>query len=300
MAVTPSIDTSSKVKVIKVPKPLMRVTAPKPKTTTTTTYTPDAGWWNKQFRADPRFLQQYPAIGAQREQVAAGAGYYIERSPSGLPTFKDPKTGVTGITQVVDANGYPVLDAKGNYQYRDANGKTYSAAGLQLDIREIKAGTPGYLEGKLGYSTAQNQKNVQSIGDIAARSGARRSGQRVSEVLGEEQRYQSELKNIFSGAARELAGLGSQEQGLFGTVYGDLIKEPNVGTPTTTKKVEKPKLSPGKSGSFMALTGRVVANPKLTDNQKILLLTRIKKNYGLSNQQVKWIDRWISSRKPKA
>jgi len=299
-SVQPGTTVSSPVKKMKIPKPLLSVAAPKPKTTTTTTYTPDAAYWNQQFRADPRFLQQYPALGAQREQTSAKYGYYINRSPSGLATFKDPKTGVSGIAQVVDANGYPVLDAKGNYQYRDASGKTYSAAGLELDIRAVESGTPGYLEGELGSATALSQRKQQSIGDIAARSGARLSGQRASESIGESRRLSSEYKNIASNAARGLAGIGAQEQGLYGLVYGDLIKKPAVGKGVTKTTTTKPVLSPGKSGSFMKLADRILSNPQLTDNQKILLFGRIKKNYALSNKQVKWVDSWIKSRKPKA
>ena len=286
-----------------VSKGLWRAVKPKPTVTKTTTTTrePNAQWWNQQFRADPRYMMQSPQLAASENTAAWKYGYYIPRS-NGRTTFKSSSTGVTGITQVVDAQGVPLLDNNGNYQYKDASGKTYSAGDLQLDVRAIAPGEAGYLGGELGAAAAGSQRKQYGIGDIAARSGAGRSGMRASESSAESQRLQAELGNIARSAAGELGAIAGQRQGLYSTIYSDLMKNPEImpsKTETTTTS-KKPKLSGGKSGAFVGLFERVVSRKDAPYPQTVRLLNLMKKNYALSKNQIRWIDNWIKNNKPKA
>ena len=299
--------TSASVQKIKVPKALVKMVSPaipKPVTSTKTTteYKPNAAWWNQQFRADPRYVQSMPQIASSENATAAKAGYYVNRDKSGRALYKSASTGASDISQVVDANGIPVLDDKGHFQYKDAAGRSYSAGDLQLDVRPIEAGQPGYLEGSVGGAIAQSERKQRSIGDIAARSGSRLSGQRASESMGESQALQSQLGAIAQQTGIDLAGLGAQRQNVFSQVYSDLIKNPEAmpaetRTTKTTTTPSKRKLSGGSGGEFSKLFARVAGNPSLTVAQKVFLFTRMGNRFDLSKNQKRWIDNWIKKNK---
>ena len=205
-----------------------------PSVTTTTPFKPDAGWWTQQFSADPRWLQNAPGFRAAEEGLGAKYGYQIQRTATGQPIFKSASTGVGGITQVLDASGNPVLSDTGAFQYKDAQGNTYSPADLQMDIRELQPGQAGYLEGQLGGTTAASAVRQQDVGESAAKAGVGRSGMRAYGAASETQALQTALRNLGVSAASEFGGLSQQQRNLYNTIYADLAKSAGEIPPTET------------------------------------------------------------------
>ena len=212
---------------------------PTTKTTTTIAFKPDASWWTRQFAADPRWLQNAPALRASEEKTAADYGYRINRTSSGQPVFKSKATGAGGITQVVDASGNPVLDDKGAFQYQDAAGNKYDVGDLVMDIQRIERGKPGYLEGALGAAEAGSENKQYEIGNVAAQRGAGRSGMRAQASDAETRALQNAIAGLAGRAAGEFSGIADQYRNLYNSIFGDLVKQA-AATPGTEVTTETP------------------------------------------------------------
>lgn len=208
-------------------------------TTTTTTFKPDAAWWSAQFSADPRWLQAAPSLRAREEGTAASYGYNIARNSLGQPLFKSASKGISGITQAVDDKGNPLLDDNGAFIYKDAQGNTYSPSDLQMDIRRIERGQAGYLQGQLGAAEAESEQRQYGIGNVAAQSGARRSGMRAQASDAETRALQGALSNLATRAGGEFSGIQSDYLTLYNQIFGDLLKEAG-NTPAATVTTETP------------------------------------------------------------
>ena len=210
-------------------------------TITPPVFKPDSSWWTKQFAADPRWLQNAPMLRAKEESVASSYGYVINRNAAGQPIFKSKASGAGGITQVLDANGSPVLDDKGAFQYKDAAGNVYSPADLEMDIQRVQRGQAGYLEGQLGGAEAGSERRQFEVGDVAARSGARRSGMRAQASDAETRALQSALAGLTTRAAGEFGGVQSEYMSLYNQIFGDLLKSVgDVQAPTETPAAPTP------------------------------------------------------------
>lgn len=305
-------------------KPPAPPAAPAPSTTTTTiAFKPDASWWSRQFAADPRYLQSAPMLRSKEEGTAASYGYRIMRSPSGQTMFKSKATGMGGITQVVDEKGNPILDDRGAFQYKDAQGNVYSPADLEMDIQRIQKGEAGYLEGALGAAEAGSEKRQFDIGDVASRTvGARRSGMRRSAADMESQALQSALAGLIGRAAGEFGGIQSEYRDLYNQIYSDLLKSaattPGTEVTTATPGTPAPEtttipggtygqnvtvgaggaLSGGPGGEFMKVISNATLERNTSDKQIRQNLQSILSNpaFKLTAQQRRYIQSLITGR----
>ena len=222
----------------------------------------------------------------------------------------------TGILQTFDDAGKPV--------YKDATGKVYAPADLEMEINRIAKGQEGYLEGALGAAEATSEKNQFGIGDVAARAGLRRSGMRGQASAAETGALQSALSGLTQRAAGELTGIDKQYADMFSSIFKNLAPQaaalaapttttveappaaevvpppaaPNTNPNTETGLVPRQALSGGPDGQFMGQAGPIVAQRDAPYAQKVASLNALKR-FALTPQQLKWIADWIENNKPK-
>lgn len=238
-------------------------TAAPPAATTTTVTTPgtppNAAWWQSQYTSNPSFLLTDPTLRAAQNQTSTNYGYVINRDTTeGSPTkgqayYRAPKIDPVTKKPVLDETGKPVYLATGILQtfddagkpiYKDAAGKVYAPADLEMDINRIAKGQEGYLEGALGAAEATSEKNQFGIGDVAARAGLRRSGMRGQASAAETGALQSALSGLTKRAAGELTGIDKQYADMFSAIFKDLAPQAAALAAPTTTTVEAPAAAP--------------------------------------------------------
>lgn len=223
-------------------------------------FKPNAAWWNKQFRADPRSLRIAPGLAARQNTTAADYGYYVARGDNKQPLYKTA-AGASGIQQVVDADGNPILDDKGQLQYKDAAGNAYGPADLVLDIRRVERGQSGYLGGALGAAEAGSEQNQFRLADASAAAGVGKSGMRAAGAGQETAALQSALSNIARRAGTDFNTIQNQYADLYDAIYKDLVAQAGdfvVEEPTVEEAPAAPALPPG----VQAVPGGGTVNPQ--------------------------------------
>lgn len=276
------------------------------------------------FLADPRYAPGMAGITQSQLGIGSKYGFTLNRdttegSPTkGMVMYRVPGTepGKGNITGRVD----PVT---GTFTYVDPSGKAYSVADLELDVIPVKRGEAGYLEGALGQAAAGSEKQQFGIGDVAARSGAGRSGMRAASAVAETQALQNALRGLNVGAAGELAGTTTRYADLLNTIFPDLVKRageyeaPPVETPAapeapapaapaapeysgynTPGAPTSGPLSPGPGGGFMTVVGDVTLERNTNDAAIRAGLRALLKNpaYQLTPQQIRYINSLITGR----
>ena len=241
--------------------PAAAAAPPAPTTTTVTTpgTPPNAAWWNSQYTSDPSFLLTDPVLRAAQNQTSTNYGYNINRDTTeGSPTkgqayYRVPKIDPVTKKPVLDETGKPVYLATGILQtfddagkpvYKDATGKVYAPADLEMDITRIARGEAGYLEGALGAAEAASENNQFRIGDAAARAGLRSSGMRASASSAESSALQSALSGLTKRAAGELTGIDKQYADMFSSIFKGLAPQAAALAAPTTTTVETPAAAP--------------------------------------------------------
>lgn len=217
-----------------------------------TPFAPTSSWWLSQFTADPRYMTSAPVLEGQRTQIGQAYGFTIARDAQGRPLYKTAG-GAANITQQFDDNGAIV--------YKDPQGNTYNPSEIQLDIRRVQRGQPGYLEGAFGGTEAASEKRQFGIGDVAAQSGVGRSGMRGQAVLGETAALQAALAGLTGRSAAELAGVDDKYAELYREIYTDLAKKAkDLAAATTPAPAETPAAAPPPSQT--AVPGGGTVNPQ--------------------------------------
>ena len=221
----------------KKPKGAKNAATPPTTTVTTPGTPPTASWWQSQYANDPSFLMSDPSLRASQNQTSSNYGYRINRdvgdgsATKGQAYYRAPKIDSVTKKPVLDADGNPTylatnilqtFDDKGNPIYKDSAGKKYAPADLEMDIQRIAKGEAGYLSGALGAAEATSEKNQFSIGDVAARAGARRSGMRGQASSAETSALQSALSGLTQKAAGELTGIDKQYADLYSSIFKGL------------------------------------------------------------------------------
>ena len=320
---------------------------PSAASTTTTVTTPgtppNAAWWQSQYTSDPSFLLTDPTLRAAQNQTGTNYGYTINRDTTeGSPTkgqayYRAPKIDPVTKKPVLDANGNPVYLATGILQtfddagkpvYKDATGKVYAPADLEMDINRIAQGQEGYLQGALGNAEATSANAQQAVGENAALRGVGHSGMRAQGSIAETGALQSALSGLTQKAAGELTGIDKQYNDLYSSIFKGLApKAEALGTPTTTT-VETPPAAPaaetpvaptyngqatdqttyagygqpksgsplsqGASGEFMKMINGIVQPTAAGGGtygwkDQITSLEKMKTTYSLTPQQLKFI-----------
>jgi hypothetical protein len=145
-------------------------TTSKPKTTTTPTTltppppapTPRAAFnYADAYYAYPGYGESMKGIEAQQGGIEAKYGFTIRRdtsttSPTRGGAYYKPKGAAEG-TGTILATISPV---DGSYVYKDAEGKVYTAADLEIDVVTLKPGDPGYIQGAFGATAATSDLNM--------------------------------------------------------------------------------------------------------------------------------------------
>ena len=351
---TPSVNTTtgSNASGATIQTPTVS-SAPTTTTVTTPGTPPTAAWWQNQYTNDPSFLLTDRTLRAAQNQTGTNYGYVINRDTTeGSPTkgqayYRAPKIDPVTKKPVLDENGNPVYLATGILQtfddagkpvYKDATGKVYAPADLEMDINRIAQGQEGYLQGALGNAEATSANAQQAVGENAALSGVGHSGMRAQGSIAETGALQSALSGLTQKAAGDLTGIDKQYNDLYSSIFNRLApKAEALGTPTTTEVPVTPganplttpiqptyngaptdttsyagyglpktgsALSQGPDGDFMKLINGIVQPTAAGGgtygyDAQVKSLELMKRNYSLTPQQIRWIDNWIANNKPK-
>lgn len=325
--------------------------APSTQTVTTPGTPPTASWWQSQYTSDPSFLLTDPSLRAAQNQTSSNYGYAINRDTTeGSPTkgqayYRAPKIDPVTKKPVLDAEGKPVYLATGILQtfddagkpvYKDSTGKVYAPSELEMEINRIAKGQEGYLQGALGSAEATSEKNQFGIGDVAARSGARRSGMRGQASAAETSALQSALAGLTGKAAGELTGIDKQYADLYSGIFKTLAPKaealaastttevpvaptaPSVETPVPPTYAGAPtdqtsyagygrpssgsRLSAGPGGEFMTMINGIIQPTAAGGGtygwkDQVTSLEQMKKTYSLTPNQIKFIDDKIDALK---
>jgi hypothetical protein len=290
-------------------------------TTTTPTAAPtprvDPGWWTRQITSDPRFLRSDYILRGQQNTIGSKYGLSIKRDASGNAVYKSrTNPSLSNITQ----SGY---DDAGRPVYKTNTGVVVPAGDLEMEFVEITPGEAGYGSTLVGSTNLASQGRQYGIGDVAARSGASRSGMRASSSAQETSALQSALRNLGLSAASEYAGIDQRYADLVNTIFEDLSKvagdivptapaapaastapvippaaATNTNPVTSTGLVAGQALSAGPQGQFMAQASGIVGQRDAPYAQKVASLNALKR-FALTPQQLRWISDWIENNKPK-
>ena len=197
------------------------------------------------FAADPRYATGIANIAASQVGIGNEYGLVVNRdtnasSPTyGMAMFRVPgqEAGTGTITAKID----PVT---GLSVYSDATGKVYPVVDLELDVRELKPGEPGYLKGAIGGTTAQGQNQQYNIANQSAQGGARRSGMRSSMAAMEVGALQGALSKLGLGSATAFRGTTDQYLNLLNAIFPDQADKAaalaSAGTTPPAPVVETP------------------------------------------------------------
>jgi len=223
------------------------VTPPAATGSSTPSYDYSAG-----YAADPRYATGLANIAANQVGIGNEYGLVINRdtnpsSPTyGMAMFRVPgqKPGTGNITAKID----PVT---GKSVYSDATGKVYPVTDLELDVRELKPGEPGYLKGSIGNAAAQSKNQQYNLANSAAQSGAKRSGMRGAVSTMEVSALQGALTKLGLGFGAAFRGTTDQYANLLNAIFPDqadkaaaLASAPGTGTDTGTGTGTSPVTPP--------------------------------------------------------
>ena len=282
------------------------------------------------YYAYPGYGESLRGINAQQGGIESKYGFTIRRdtsttSPTRGGAYYKPKGAAEG-TGTILATISPV---DGSYVYKDAEGKLYAAADLEIDVVTIKPGEAGYLEGALGGNIAQSDLNMRRMGDAAAQSGVGSSGIRGAMASQEGAARAGREYSLTAQAGADLGATTAKYAELYRTIF-DAIKgqaadynavpppvveapaavTPDAPAPATDTassgsgfvQTVTPSaggaLSPGPNGEFMKLIGNVTLERNTSDKaireQLNNILTDPK--YKLTAQQKNYIKSLITGR----
>ncbi len=181
-----------------------------------------SGWWAEQFRQNPTYQTQAGILAGRENQIGATYGYTVRRAPSGQAYYRLPETSAGG------GNITSSIDDAGNLVYKDEAGNAVAPERIKdlvLDIVEVGATEPSYREGALGRARMESAGRQFGIGDVAARSGVRRSGMRAGASLGESRALVDALTGLSRRAMGEFAGVNQDYIDLYNRIYSDLAEK---------------------------------------------------------------------------
>lgn len=283
------------------------------------------------YYAYPGYGESLMGINAQQGGIESKYGFTIRRdtsttSPTRGGAYYKPKGADEG-TGTILATISPV---DGTYVYKDAEGKTYSAADLEIDVVTLKPGDPNYLKGAFGATAATSNLNLRKLGDAAAQSGVGSSGIRASMVTQEDAARAAREFDLTAQAGADLGATTAKYAELYRTIF-DAIKgqaadynavpppvveppaavtpdapaavipdaaAPNTNPNTQTGLVNGQALSSGPEGQFMGQANAIVAQRDAPYSSIKTSLLGLKR-FNLTPQQIRWIDDWIKNNVPK-
>jgi hypothetical protein len=269
------------------------------------------------YYAYPGYGESLMGINAQQGGIESKYGFTIRRdtnttSPTRGGAYYKPKGAAEG-TGTILATISPV---DGTYVYKDAEGKTYTAADLEIDVVTLKPGDPNYIQGAFGATAATSDLNLRKLGDAAAQSGVGSSGIRGSMASQEGAARAAREFDLTAQAGADLGATTAKYAELYRTIF-DAIKgqaadynsapapvpetpaaipaaAPNNTDPITqTGLVSGQALSGGPEGQFMGQVRGVLAIREISPKARIEQLRFIGRNYALTPQQRRYLDNEI-------